>query len=315
MTAVAATILVACTEVDMVTTVNEATTQKAIDFDSYVGKSTRTEFTDDESLHAAGFKVWGYTNESETVFDGATVTWGSPVADKWNCSVTKYWSKTATYDFYATAPNADVMSWDNTNQKFTITDAKSGLSTGDDVIDYLTATKLGVTREENGDATVEFDFNHVMSKVAVELVKSSTIDASQELKVTNVTMSGWNGSLGNYDSKGTPTVWTFEEPTNKTGKAVFVNAETGAIGTTATKVATEYLIVPQTIAANGLVFTVSYTLGGLTYTNQTAKLTTEQTWAPNQFTTYTLTIGPEAIEFGVQNITGWTPVSGGTTVQ
>ena len=311
--AAAATMFAACTQSDFVNEVPEEAPQ-AIGFESYIGKSTRTEYTNDESLHGAGFKVWGYTTEPQIIFDGAHVTWGTPDAGKWNCSETRYWDKNATYNFYATAPKNGVMAWDNTNGKFTITDAKSGVSTEADVIDYLTATKLGVTRAGNGDNTVEFNFGHVMSKVAVKLVKKSTIADAQALYVTNVTMTGWDGSLGNYDSKGTPSVWTLETPATA-GSAVFVDTKTAEIGKTETEVATEYLIVPQTIAANGLVFTVSYELGGITYNAQTAKLTTEQVWAPNQFTTYTLTIGPEVIEFGTQVVDGWNSVDGGTSVQ
>ena len=309
MMAAAATMLAACTQTDIVQEVN---TQQAIGFDSYVGKSTRTEFTNDASLHSAGFKVWGYANDSETVFEGVGVTWSS---DKWDYSGDKqYWSKSATYDFYATAPNSTAIAWDNANGKFTITDAKSGLSTESDVIDYLTATKLDVTREGNVDATVEFNFNHVMSKVAVALKKSEDIADTQVLKVTKVTMSGWNSSLGNYDSEETP-VWALEDPTNDAGSAVFVSAETAEITTTETVIGTEFLIVPQTIAAEGLVFTVSYTLDGLEYNEHVAKLSASQVWEPNQFTTYTLTIGPEAIEFGTQVVEGWNPVPGGTSVQ
>lgn len=313
MMAAAATMFAACTQADFVNEIPE--TEQAIGFESYIGKSTRTVYTDEASLQAAGFKVWGYTTEPQTIFEGAQVTWGTPTADKWNCNVTKYWSKTATYNFYATAPQSATMSWDNTNGKFTITGANSGVSTADNVIDYLTATKPNVTRENNASPTVKFDFGHVMSKVAVKLVKSANIASDQDLKVTNVTMTGWNASLGNYDSKGTPSVWTLEDPSNAGGSAVFVNSTTDAITTTVTAVNTEYLIVPQTIAANELVFSVSYTLGGITYTNQTAKLTTAQTWAPNQFTTYTLTIGPEVIEFGVNSITGWTSADGGISIQ
>lgn len=313
MMAAAATMFAACTQSDFVNEVPEEAPQ-AIGFESYIGKSTRTEYTNDESLHGAGFKVWGYTTEPQIIFDGAHVTWGNPTADKWNCSVTKYWSKTATYNFYATAPQAATMAWDNTNQKFTISDAKSGVSTAAEVIDYLTATKEGVTRANNTDNSVEFNFGHAMSKVAIKLLKSASLADDQVLTVTNVTMTGWNASTGSYDSKATPK-WTLATPATE-GSAVFVNSETGAIAKgTATDVATEYLIVPQTIAADVLKFTVSYTLGGIAFNGEFATLNTEQVWAPNQFTTYTLTIGPEVIEFGTQVVDGWTSVSGGTSVQ
>lgn len=298
--AAAATMFAACSETDFV---NEAAVQDApqvIGFETFSNKLTRTEFTKPEDLQSVGFNVWGYT-ATETVFAGDDVTWND---SKWECETKKYWDKTATYNFYATAPKDAGAEWDNTDDKFTISSAKSGESTSTDVIDYLTAIKTGVTRENNGttaDASVEFDFNHVMSKVSLALAKSTNVEGT--LKVTSVTMTGWNSNEGSYDSKATP-AWSITEGTAGSATFVSTNAEAASeTGTTATTVATSYLIVPQTV--DKLTFTVSYELGDLTYTNQTATLE-NQTWAVNQHTTYTLTIGPELITFGVNDVNGWT---------
>lgn len=295
--AAAAALFAACAETDFV---NEAVvveeTPTLIGFETFSNKLTRAG---DEELHDGGFRVWGYAAEN-TVFNGANVTWNKPES-KWDCDVKRYWSKSATYNFYASAPIAGGATWDNTNQKFTISGAQSGT-------DYLTATKLGVTRENNTDASVEFTFNHVMSKVSLKLQKGDNID--QDLIVTSVEMTGWDDRDGSYDSKATPT-WT-QSGADKAGTAAFVTTSTGLITTSPTAVANEFLIIPQKVES--LQFTISYTLGGVAFNGYVATLP-DQTWSENQHTTYTLTIGPELITFGTQQVAGWaTSATPGTSI-
>lgn len=308
--AAAAALFAACAETDFVNeaAVVEGNAPQAIGFEGFAGKSTRAEIADITALQGVGFKVWGYKDGTSLWQNTGTATSEEVTYanGKWGYTNTRYWDKNATYAFYAVAPASGSASW--TGTAFSITDAKSGVSTADDVKDYLTATREGVTRNDNkddtADASVNFDFGHVMSKVSVVLKRSETI--SQELVVTNVRMTGWNDNDGTYNSAGETLADKWTMTNGGTGNAIFLANGTDKV-TTGTTLGTSYLIIPQEVAS--LTFTVSYTLDGVPYNNQTVALA-DQTWNVNQHTTYTLTIGPEAILFGVDEVLGWTTATG-----
>ena len=310
--AAAATMFAACSQTDFVNeaAVVESNASQTIGFEGFAGKSTRAEIKDVTALQGVGFKVWGYK-------DGAALwTTGEPVTydGKWGYTNTRYWDKNASYDFYAVAPQDGYASWDGA--KFVITEVESGES-GGTVKDYLTATREDVTRADQKDdlanTSVNFDFSHVMSKVSVILAKSSDIADDQDLVVTDVKMTGWNDNKGTYNSAGATLAEKWALTDGDAGVATFLTGGTGTVEVDNTDpLGTSFIIVPQSVAS--LTFTVSYTLGGIVYNNQEATFDVAQVWNPNQHTVYTLTVGPEAIEFGVDEILSWDKVDGANSV-
>jgi len=96
----------------------------AIDFEGLTNKSTRTGEIKDEATLASSavggfavfgekhkdglaFSAWGNTNGT-VIFNNVNVTGtakeGSTTDFNWTYTGTKYWDKTATYNFYAIAP-------------------------------------------------------------------------------------------------------------------------------------------------------------------------------------------------------------------
>ena len=67
-----------------------------------------------------------------------------------------------------------------------------------------------------------------------------------------------------------------------------------------------YIMVPQTIAANDLTFTINYTINGEAFTAQAGSVTTAQTWGTDTHTTYTIIVAPNVINFDVNSVAGWT---------
>lgn len=323
MMAAAATMFAACTQSDFVNLVPE--TEQAIGFENHVGKSTRAEITNETALSTeGGFVVWGYKTATEgltwdgtktitTIFNGVNV-YGAD--GNWTYANKKYWDKASTYNFYAVAPfspASGTYSVANAATGFvTITGVKSALAANSD--DFM--VDRNGAKNVNGNYTgshakVNFDFNHIMSKVSLQL-KCGGINAGDKITVTSITMTGWNSNDGVFiqTKDATPTLGDISEwsttPAGDDGSATFTGSyELTPAGPIVP--VNSYIMVPQTVAE--LTFTLNYTI---TYADastenflaHTGKLTT-QTWGTDTHTTYTITVGPAPIEFEVNTVAGF----------
>ena len=324
MMAAAATMFAACTQSDFVNEVSE--TEQAIGFENYVGKSTRAEITDEAVLSTEnGFVVWGWktatdalawndADEVTKIFDAVNV-YGSDGA--WTYANKKYWDKTSTYNFYAVAPYAPESGTysvtDPATGFVTITGVKSALASESD--DFL--VDRNGAKGVDGDYTgthdkVNFDFNHIMSKVTLKLLCGG-IEAGDKITVTSLTMTGWNSNEGTFTQTlvVTPTVtdnideWDIEDGT--AGSAAFSGSYLLEPGSDAVEVGS-YIMVPQSVTT--LTFTLDYTItyaaNGATedFEAHSGELTS-QTWGTDTHTTYTITVGPAPIEFEVNTVNGF----------
>ena len=319
----AALIFAACSSSnDNVNEIEELETP--IQFSEYLGKSTRAEIANEQALaKAGGFKVWGYKNKKTaetdwsgktTVFEGTTVT-GTDVADPvWSYTTTKYWDKTCNYKFYAAGPVKDMTGTlscidDATNMKaFKVEGAASALasaSASDFVIDRVVNTKDASTVTDGYKEV--FDFHHIMAKVSFKVKKAEGITETLVLK--SMKMSGWNEKTGTFVQAkfdGTwnalnATEWTLAE-TSTAGETAELASDQTLTTTAEALTGKDYIMVPQVIAAKGLKFTLTYTLGGETFSDQDATLEAAQTWGTDSHTTYTITVGPKAIKFDVTSV-------------
>ena len=322
MMAAAATMFAACTQSDFVNEVPE--TSQAIGFENYVGKSTRAEIDEIADLEKVGGKmyVWGWkTDASSTTYAifgtvnaaGTEVYYDAAADTKWNYAEKKYWDKESTYDFYAVAPAApDGVTYtiDNT-KKIKITGATSAAAA--DATDYLIDRNgdEGHLGEDGG--IVPFDFSHVMTKVEVK-VRTDLDPTKDEVKLQALTMSNWNSNAGTFTQVRTaaPDVATYNDEwsiaTGNAGSAAYLtggdltlsNADEGeSLGS--------WIIVPQDVTS--LTFTVSFTVDGETFKNHTGTIANQQ-WGADSHYTYTITVGPEAIEFDVTSVKGWATNNG-----
>ena len=95
----------ACTQNEEI---NDAISQQEIKFDQVLNKTTKAEIVNEAALvNEGGFAVFGYkstdafVDNKTTVFNNVNVYDASGV---WKYDDTKYWDRTATYNFYAIAP-------------------------------------------------------------------------------------------------------------------------------------------------------------------------------------------------------------------
>lgn len=314
MMAAAATMFAACTQSDFVNEVPEEAPQ-AIGFENHIGKSTRAAITDVDDLKNAegGFTVWGYKTSlatpnwgsQTTVFNEQEVEWDGA----WKYSPIQYWDKKSTYKFYAAAPAGD---YDIVAATGFITIPNVASAKYTDSKDYL-VTRGAKTQDGTNTATVKFDLHHTMTKVVVELQR--TTDA--KITVTSLSMSGWDNALGTFtqNSESTPgdatdtDEWTLATP-EVAGNAKFVGAgctdtEVVLNDDDAVEVKDYYVMVPQEIDAETLTFTLSYEINGQTFIDHVGALAAAQVWGTDVEVTYTVKVGPASIDFDVNSICNW----------
>lgn len=345
MLAAATMLFAACAETDVLVDVSEKeSAPQEISFDAFANKATRAEITDLSDLqeNTVGFQVWGYKYPSTdqnvvwndvkegdvittaknyfTVFDGVDVTYANSA---WGYGNDKqYWDKTSKYNFYAVAPKEG--SYSITDGKIKITNIASAKS--DESADYL-IDRDGATLIDGGATTkspVAFQFNHIMAKLSFVLQAG----VSEDIRVTSLTMTGWNGNTGIFtqDLTTTPSVaddvteWGFTNDTSRPGTITLVgdNATDATLVLPNTKqaknVSDKYIMVPQSIAANTLTFTITYSIGLETFTAQVGQVKEAQVWGTDSHTTYTITVGPEEISFNTTHtVGGWTHSDTGST--
>lgn len=226
MLAAAALMFAACAQFDTVNEVPESEPQ-AIGFDTYAQMTTRAEnsnasTTNALSGHHDSFEVWAYKNTDKTNYvfgtdtdQGVRVEYDD-VNLKWGYTGTKYWDKAASqYEFYAAAPEGQA--WvlnenDADNQAddyFTLanfaltgttlpnsTSLTSSFSAVGD-IDLMIASAEPVTTIPPASNTVQLDFNHILSRLNISVVKGSNIDASDPLELIGISVNNLvkNGSF------------------------------------------------------------------------------------------------------------------------
>lgn len=332
----AATLVVGCANNDIKNDITE--NRPEIGFAAETYKTTRAEITSNADLATeGGFVVWGYkaknqatmnwATEAYTVFDGVNVyvksgqdgAYISGTETDWTYASKKYWDKGASYCFYAVAPYGGTYSIagaTNDVKKITITGAVSGDASAAGTKDYLISRAGVIDRKGTNQNNVDFTFNHVMAKVDFLLKKGDNVTG--EVKVQSITMTGWDGGNGTFVQtlNATPSdishaEWTI--PTaNASASATVLSTESAALTTTGAATTTKsFIMVPQTIAANALTFTIDFTVDGEPFNDHVGTVTTQQIWGTDSHITYTLTIDPKSIEFDVASIAGFTNTGSG----
>ena len=339
MLALASMMMAACANNDLVDegVVKEEVPQ-AIGFDAFANKTTRAEMDNNlTELKRTGFKVWGYKSHDTytyTVFNGVSVTWRvDGNSSQWGYDNTQYWDQTATYDFYAVAPTDDKSSI--ANGKITIKDVQSSIAANSK--DYLIDRAGNTNIQGSAKETQSFDFNHIMAKLSFVLEAAAEIE--EPITVTSLKMTGWNNAEGTFTQSLIQTPqstshneWELETPA---ADGVFeIVSSNLPIASSGTKVANEYIVVPQTIKytapvaatdanagtpESGLTFTISYVIGtdvtkGEVFTEQVGIVPEDQIWGTDTHTTYTIIVGPAAIKFNVSSVAGWKTANGSTTI-
>lgn len=194
-----ATGLTACTQNEEISSLE---TQKAITFDTYVGRdaATRASVINKTALQDAGFGVLGYYTEdawAETATPNFMYNQKVSGAN-WGYEPLKYWPATGKISFFAYAPyDEDAELSANTEAgtptlTYTVPDAVG------EQIDLLVA---GAQKNQTGDI-VNFTFKHALSRIGfgVKLADGSAVDNQTTIAFSSIALTA------DFDSSNTLTL-------------------------------------------------------------------------------------------------------------
>ena len=257
----AVALFAACSSND---TFKEVDTQDvAIGFEGkFVNKATRAEINEawfqTSDKH---FGVYGYKGATFQLFNNEDVSWNGT---DWVHTTVRFWDKNANdYNFYAHAPRAAAHTFTNKKYTFTSIPVITEINTGDpDIVVATPITAMGygnctqTSVAGHGEGHVEFDFNHILSKLAFK-VKTSVPATSAEITVTEVKLDFPTGTAtwAQAAADNVAGATTYSSYTAKDG----TNYETDVFsGTTAALTSTGVFLVDATNPSNvGNIFIVS----------------------------------------------------------
>lgn len=325
-------VFAACAEKEQI---NE-TTEIPIDFTkSYIENVTKAPYTTANFAttgNTMGVFGWKQNSTNYTqVFNDQSVDYNQTASNDWGYSPKKYWDSEADkYIFYAYAPHSDAFTGTVTAptstsaNSFAITNFTQ-VATVANQIDLLVDLTSQINNQANKSTSkpkpeVAFTFNHILTQVNIVMGVSSQLKgdesanpvAVQSVTLNDVNIKGtysYNNSAWGWSAQATPTDFSATTKTVSNETVVFGSTE---LETTAANVPglVEMLLIPGSVS--GYTITVNYTIGDEAF-EKTINLTdfkdgnntSLSTWAIGYNYIYSLTIGPEPIEFASPTINGW----------
>lgn len=339
--ATTAMIFAACSETDSFKEVESQDVE--IGFESpYLSKPTKAEINDAwKTTDGSAFGVYGYKAGSSaiTLFNNEKVTYGS---SKWTHPNVRYWDKSASaataYSFYAYAPYiaSGVSISDGYftiplgTQVFadaTVADTKDlCIAQAVEGIGYANATYT------NPSGTVLLTFNHVLSKLSFKVKKSNTLTYDVKLNSLSVGYPTATGVVWTQATKpaaatatGAITYATYSAAAANTYGTSIVTGKSQTVNTEAAVIADahSYIVSPvgnvtnsNAITKHAINIKMAYTIDYDTNASddvhindpQEAYGVAEIAFAQGNHYYLTIIINPDAIEFDVKSIVGFTDV-------
>lgn len=343
--AAAAAMFAACSDTD---TFKEVDVQdSAIGFSSeYAAKATKAEI-DNNWMTQSGdkFGVYGFKEETSrtvSLFTNERVYYSSD----WTHDNVRYWDKSASADdayyFYAYAPySASAANFiktaespaTNTGFTYNLGSQIFADATLAATVDLCVAAVEGTDYYECSDLDghVSFTFDHVLSKLSLNIKKATTLAATVTLNAlylefpsattVNWTQRSKSVTSGNKDSEQGAIVYVgdvaysndYADPVANTYSNTIVSGKTQSVSTTSTAItdAHSFIVTPNAITTpvskHKINVKVEYTIdyGNSIVEAQTATGVAEINFLENYHYTLTTTIDPAKIEFDVDAVNGW----------
>lgn len=174
--------------------------QIEIGFNTFTSKQTKAGEAENSSAtlkydlkdYQTSFKVWGYKEVGSTKtpyvfgesdYKGTVVTYTT----KWGYSPARFWDKTATYSFFAAAPQGLEWVWDDTNETISLQDyavdgASIATSTSVDPKAVMPNYKDIMISEDvknysyTSGTTVTLNFIHILSRLNIGVKKATSLN-------------------------------------------------------------------------------------------------------------------------------------------
>lgn len=304
MLAVAA--LASCSQEDVIV----ADKGDLIGFNSFVENSTRAALDPSYGQGAQNlteFQVWGTVNGGNglvAIYNGADVEGQVGYADNektqpniWYCDVTQYWIKDAIYNFAALVNATDDLAFAN----LLPTEVKGFVADGETDLLYARSEE-NITGLASGNGPVNFNFEHLLSKVKFTVKNNSKTAEQYSFKVNGIVIKGKNTGDVTLATKAWDTSAATED-TNYTVAEIVVNKDTADAGEECEK---ELLLIPgdYTINFNVDIYNGTTKLGSQTY--PVAGGSYAKTLAVGNAYNFVITVAVgEEITFSVENQPTW----------
>ena len=283
---------------------------------TFVGKPTRSvtapELTTDNLKEMYVFASKG----GDPVFDAnPKLVYRIGETNEWGYDNLVAWVANKNYNFVAYAGKnlggSVTDNGDNTSLKFSGIVVNGDKDNQFDLL-YSNTVERSTTTVE-GNSTIDFTFNHLLSMVQFTL--KSGFGATTEVKITNFKFYGVK-TTGSYDASRESPAWTFSSSAaaNNKGDTDFTSAdeEIAQYDAVATKdVVNSWIVIPQQNVASGKVEMVTFTVNVVDGESDT-QIGTEKTfkakipsitWEKGYRYNYIFTITPEQMGVDDQYIT------------
>lgn len=301
----------------------EQPASQAIGFSSFVGKPTKAVVeTSLTALQTSGFKVWGGYDGNDAIFSGRDVTYSD---SQWGYTGTEYWVPSKNYKFAALGPSAAVaagtLSYTYAGGLALSNYSVTNLAESQDLV-YASAERLNETQTADYTNAVPFTFGHIMSWIKIKFVHKMTdgykITVS-DVNVENVkTGANYTASTSTWTDPATAATFTTGQAPHSYKTSGDADDSSSPLNTDGDYGIVDFIAIPQTIAASGTPFTVTFKLGVtdnkgtslVTDKSVTATMNSEQTWKSNYVYVYTAeldetVLGLQPIKFTVSSVTPW----------
>lgn len=317
--------LTGCTQSEVL----DVADSRAIGFDAFVGKPTRTDVTNDGFNSFWVFGSFEQTTSNWTPFY-TNINVSKDGGSNWNPEKVAYWTKDVKHRFGAYADGTvkleaeDAVTFDPSQEpsgKLTFTD----YSVGENDLVAAVSTEHSYS-DLSSVQPVGFTFKHLLSKV--EFVFTSDASDLYTMKVSNIMITG-NG-VGNDPTKKASCDYTGEATTtwtksvdSPTGDYVYDNLDNCLAGTSGANSVVEY-VIPQSSDLK-LSFDIDFSINNASIaakTGVTAALngSTITAWESGSYYRYTVKLNPEdvnenlkVIEFENISVEDWdTPTTPGS---
>lgn len=273
LTAMAAVMLTACSEDEMMTL-----RQDAITFDNaFVDNATRSYDGSYKTNNLTEFQVWGTiinaNNQMANIFNGEKVSKtaftgdaGTGITWKYDATNTQYWIPGNSYKFWAIAEGNVKENGDSITSVYAPEIGKNepthinlyDASKQKDIL-LATAEKSNYQTGDGNNTQVNFTFQHLLAKAKFTVKNTITTNNGYSYKVSNIQITNADKNAFYKISSNTNKKWTFDSDTNNRntyslgfGNAVDADCSTQNVGAVdiaynSSKVSNyERLLIPNT---------------------------------------------------------------------
>lgn len=248
MLGVAAMALASCTQNEVV----EYAENRAIQFDAFVGKSTRADVKELDTDGLTQFNVFAYHTGNVVDYNNVAVTGGG---SSWTAEANAYWQANNDYEFAAYSDQNTALSSGVSFADKTLT--FTGYTVGEkDLVAAQTSVKSQT--DVNSYSAVSLTFYHMLSQIKFTFKNSDAAD--YKLAISNIKITAGKTANGTFTmtAPNIPSI-TWDATDSNNGEYTIADIADIAKGPSGSTASESLLILPQSTTGLKVTFTARLT--------------------------------------------------------